>query len=250
MLLFLFSIEDNEVVSILHLVNLASDFIHQGRCHGNVLVHCVAGVSRSASFCIAYLMRELGVTFEEGLQMVRKARPVCWPNAGFAQQLRYNFQKKIIIFSLGNQPFSFLQNEVLVVTFSVHYETKWGQKIHLVGDSDILGNWKPTPGNEMKLDNNIIFPHSQIDGRKVGCGIFNFLCLAKNSSTNMLSFQGLLKKTGICNFFNLFTFLSASDSLVTPEVTLEWEQCKNRDYDGRRVVRDHWGMPFVVGDNF
>ena len=50
---------------------------------GRVLVHCFAGVSRSATCGIAYLMRDHGWTFLDGLNFVRRRRPIVFPNFGF-----------------------------------------------------------------------------------------------------------------------------------------------------------------------
>jgi protein-tyrosine phosphatase len=50
---------------------------------GSVLVHCFAGVSRSASVVIAYLMREHGLPTLDAMTYVRKRRPIIFPNPGF-----------------------------------------------------------------------------------------------------------------------------------------------------------------------
>jgi len=50
---------------------------------GGVLVHCFAGVSRSATCVIAYLMQEQDMTFEEAFSYASKRRPVIFPNMGF-----------------------------------------------------------------------------------------------------------------------------------------------------------------------
>lgn len=56
---------------------------------GQVLVHCYAGVSRSASIVIAYVMKELNLDFDTAYQLVHRARPVVSPNEGFEKQLRF-----------------------------------------------------------------------------------------------------------------------------------------------------------------
>lgn len=67
----------------------AFDFIEAGLGEGHgVLVHCVAGISRSATIAAAYLVRKLGISAEEAVGRVRKARPSASPNPGFSQQLR------------------------------------------------------------------------------------------------------------------------------------------------------------------
>jgi dual specificity phosphatase 12 len=50
---------------------------------GGVFVHCYAGVSRSASTVIAYLMAEHNMTFYEAMSFVRKRRHIINPNIGF-----------------------------------------------------------------------------------------------------------------------------------------------------------------------
>ena len=51
------------------------------------MVHCQAGVSRSVSIVIAYLIRKNRTTYENALETVRQKRPVANPNKGFVKQL-------------------------------------------------------------------------------------------------------------------------------------------------------------------
>lgn len=44
-------------------------------CAGRVLVHCVKGVSRSASVVVAYLMKTQQWGFDQALEYVRARRP-------------------------------------------------------------------------------------------------------------------------------------------------------------------------------
>lgn len=53
-----------------------------------VLVHCNAGISRSASFVIAYLLQKGKYkSYKSALNHVRKCRPIVCPNKGFEKQL-------------------------------------------------------------------------------------------------------------------------------------------------------------------
>lgn len=66
-----------------------SSFIDLAQAEGGVaLVHCNAGVSRSTSIVIGYLMLRQGLSFDEALGQVRGARPSACPNPGFLQQLK------------------------------------------------------------------------------------------------------------------------------------------------------------------
>ncbi|KAM3722516.1 Dual specificity protein phosphatase [Dirofilaria immitis] len=75
---------------------------HFDKCHefmeeavqsgGNVLVHCNAGVSRSATIVLSYIMRYNKMTLREALEHVNAIRKV-GPNPGFMQQLlRYEMK--------------------------------------------------------------------------------------------------------------------------------------------------------------
>jgi len=61
---------------------------------GKVLVHCNAGVSRSASFAIAYIIRFHKSKFLDAFNQVRGVRPAVKPNAGFERQLR-EYEKEL-----------------------------------------------------------------------------------------------------------------------------------------------------------
>jgi atypical dual specificity phosphatase len=52
-----------------------------------VLVHCLAGMSRSATIVIAYLLATTSMTAGEATEFVRSKRRVVRPNYGFAKQL-------------------------------------------------------------------------------------------------------------------------------------------------------------------
>lgn len=54
----------------------------------SILVHCNAGISRSASVVIGYLMLVFNYSFNDAFQHVHSARPVIRPNDGFLNQLK------------------------------------------------------------------------------------------------------------------------------------------------------------------
>ncbi|KAM9761985.1 dual specificity protein phosphatase 22-B-like [Menidia menidia] len=63
-------------------------FIHESRLKGEgCLVHCVAGVSRSVTLVVAYIMTVTGRGWVQSLAAVRSARPCAGPNLGFLRQL-------------------------------------------------------------------------------------------------------------------------------------------------------------------
>eukprot|EP00536_Pseudo-nitzschia_multiseries_P008965 jgi/Psemu1/306160/fgenesh1_kg.239_\ len=63
-------------------------FIAKGLCHGNVLVHCSRGVSRSTTSVILYLMAKQGYGYEGALELIRRRRPQACPIPAFETWLR------------------------------------------------------------------------------------------------------------------------------------------------------------------
>jgi protein-tyrosine phosphatase len=53
-----------------------------------VLVHCRAGVSRSASVVIAYLMKKYNLSFLDASNFILSKRPFISPNPGYINQLK------------------------------------------------------------------------------------------------------------------------------------------------------------------
>jgi len=65
----------------------ASNFIdHVIKSQGIVLVHCVQGISRSATLVLAYLIMKRKMTIQQAMEAVRIKRSIA-PNEGFIQQL-------------------------------------------------------------------------------------------------------------------------------------------------------------------
>ncbi|XP_060105325.1 dual specificity protein phosphatase 18 [Heteronotia binoei] len=54
---------------------------------GRTLLHCAAGVSRSAALCMAYLMKYRSMSLASAHSWVKTCRPIIRPNVGFWQQL-------------------------------------------------------------------------------------------------------------------------------------------------------------------
>jgi len=74
--------------------NESHSFIDQGLKAGGVLIHCMAGASRSATVLLSYLMKNHDLSFEKALELARKARSVVAPNEGFVKQLQ-KYEKQL-----------------------------------------------------------------------------------------------------------------------------------------------------------
>lgn len=62
---------------------------------GRVFVHCQAGISRSATICLAYLMRTNRVKLDEAFEFVKKRRSIISPNFSFMGQL-LQFESQVL----------------------------------------------------------------------------------------------------------------------------------------------------------
>ena len=82
------AIDDNARENISTHFDEAINFIEEVNSRGGcVLVHCHAGISRSATICIAYLMRQRGYSLDEAYEYTKKRRSAISPNFNFLGQL-------------------------------------------------------------------------------------------------------------------------------------------------------------------
>ena len=60
-----------------------------------VLVHCMAGASRSATIVVAYLMWKEKMKYKDAMDFVKQKRFIIYPNLGFRDQLK-KFEEELI----------------------------------------------------------------------------------------------------------------------------------------------------------
>ncbi|KAM4615917.1 dual specificity protein phosphatase 2 [Polymixia lowei] len=82
------TVEDNLAADIRACFSEAIAFIDSVKDRGGrVLVHCQAGISRSATICLAYVMHARRVRLHEAFDFVKQRRQVISPNLAFMGQL-------------------------------------------------------------------------------------------------------------------------------------------------------------------
>jgi atypical dual specificity phosphatase len=69
-------------------VDIIDAALNADKGKGKILVHCSAGMSRSPTVVVAYLMRRRQMSLKAALGHVARRRPQIHPNAGFLRQLK------------------------------------------------------------------------------------------------------------------------------------------------------------------
>ena len=83
------SLRDDHIEDIQSHFGFCCEWIDSRIGKGNILVHCAAGISRSATIVIAYLLFKAKgqLTFDEVFGFVRQHRTCITPNPNFRRQL-------------------------------------------------------------------------------------------------------------------------------------------------------------------
>ena len=80
-------LKDSKLENIECLFYDSIDFITAAeKNNSKVLVHCVQGVSRSISICLAYMIFK-GQSYEQAFEKIKQQRGIASPNMGFTVQL-------------------------------------------------------------------------------------------------------------------------------------------------------------------
>ncbi|XP_062918444.1 dual specificity protein phosphatase 8-like isoform X1 [Mobula hypostoma] len=102
-------VNDSYCDSLLPWLNKSVEFIDTVRSmQCRVLVHCLAGISRSAAIAIAYVMRTMDLSLDDAYRYVKDRRPTISPNFNFLGQL-VEYEKAIQI-----QGSAYVDNGVLL----------------------------------------------------------------------------------------------------------------------------------------
>lgn len=76
--------------NIVNSAEAAADYINSSlNSDGIILVHCAAGISRSVSMVIAFLIKYHGMTYQTAYNMIQRKRKIAYPNPSFKTQLQF-----------------------------------------------------------------------------------------------------------------------------------------------------------------
>lgn len=82
------NLKDIPTQSLYHVFEPSFEYIRDNIGMGSiVLVHCAAGISRSTSIVLYFIMKIKNVGYDQAIAFVRSKRSIVNPNIGFKQQL-------------------------------------------------------------------------------------------------------------------------------------------------------------------
>jgi dual specificity MAP kinase phosphatase len=87
----------------------AIEFIDEARSNQKgILVHCLAGVSRSVTITVAYLMYKCSLSLNDAFNVVRSRKSNIAPNFHFMEQL-YNFERELKLNESSQNPVALME---------------------------------------------------------------------------------------------------------------------------------------------
>lgn len=131
---------DSEDEDLLQYLDQCVDYVYNIiKSGGNILVHCIGGISRSASVCIAYLVKYENVTLRKAYYHVLHRRHCIFPNFGFWRQLvtyeeklRGSNSVEMLPFIFGTVPDPFIGDAEYRIKFAWMRDLMAYWTIHLI----------------------------------------------------------------------------------------------------------------------
>ena len=88
------------------MIEIGYHFINQAISSGNnILIHCMAGISRSVSTLTYFFMKKYHISFDEAMNFIKNKREIASPNYSFKRQLQ----------QYQNQREKFSENDVEII---------------------------------------------------------------------------------------------------------------------------------------
>lgn len=146
----------NSLLFVFSLFQFTDDIKDKG---GRVFVHCHAGISRSATVCIAYVMLTRRLSAHDAYQFVKSKRPIISPNLSFMGQL-IQFEHKLM--------FSDKAESLLVESMEISSSTCFNDTTVVTKCGSSLP--KPSsPKQSVALSNSSSFSHFQWTTTTTSC---------------------------------------------------------------------------------
>eukprot|EP00095_Tigriopus_kingsejongensis_P005062 snap_masked-scaffold330_size203968-processed-gene-0.8 protein:Tk05062 transcript:snap_masked-scaffold330_size203968-processed-gene-0.8-mRNA-1 annotation:"dual specificity protein" len=156
---------DSGIQNLRQFFEEAFDFIDLARANdGAVLIHCHAGVSRSPTIAVAYLMKHYPMAMSEAYKFVKSRRSIISPNLNFMGQL-WEYEQGL---SSEESPHKCqmepLTNEMVAIKESIR-----NQKSFILGSSSSA--YDLSTANEKGFGNGMRWSDRPKDDEEQGCSV-------------------------------------------------------------------------------
>ncbi|KAI8322268.1 dual specificity protein phosphatase 12 [Martensiomyces pterosporus] len=173
------SIDDLPEENIIQYFPECNEFISSALANGGrVLVHCMAGQSRSAAATAAYLMQRDELTADQALQMIKEKRSQIHPNQGFVEQLQLYYDIRYEV-----SPTNVLYRRFLVSHSAEHFK-EYGHVEHIVAGMDPTSQKQMLPSERLvrcKKCRRALVTEANILDHQAGAGQLAFSYKKRNA---------------------------------------------------------------------